>query len=108
MVFREFIVNFGEDVPEDEENKRYYSEKINRMAVDSLFHNISLMKRAYSFTKAEKTAALFLYRTIRPFWWDTFHEIYRVRENKEKIIQLLDWMENELTREDLDFEKVMD
>jgi hypothetical protein len=106
-LFREAMVDFNEDVLEENDEKVYYSAVTNDTAIKSLLNNISLVKRYYTFSTIEKESAILLYRYLRPFWWNPYHEICSVKDNTQKVEKILDWIENELTRNDIDFTKAM-
>ena len=106
-LFREAFVDFSENVTSESENKIYYSEKLNEQSLQSFINNIQIAKETYSFSETEKKAAILIYRYLRPFWWERPREICRIKNDDEKVLKLLDWIKNELTRNDIDFNKIM-
>ncbi len=59
--------------------------------------------QTYTFSKTEKEAAILLYRYLRPFWWSG-QEAERIKNDAQKVLQILDWARRELTRTDICFE----
>jgi len=106
-LFRESMVDLNEDIPNENDNKVYYSASANDTAVRSLLYNISIVKKAYAFTDFEKESAVLIYRYLRPFWWGAFHELSKVKDDAGKVEEILDWMVHELTRGDINFSKAM-
>lgn len=102
-LFREAMGDFDEDVPYEGDEKPFYSEESSQKAVDSLLHNISVVKEVYTFSEIEKANAVLVYRYLRPFWWPINSELRNIQQDDAKLNALFNWIEHELTREDIDF-----
>ncbi len=111
ILFRESFNWFYEDVLYHvPENGRYsdmfYLPDMNQRSLDSLIHNIQLMKETYSFTQDEIQAAPLLYRYMRPLWWTVQSCLLRNKENPVVVEAVLDWIQQEQQRE-IDFASIM-
>jgi hypothetical protein len=107
-VFMEAMWDYAEDASSfaTDGHIRYYDCDLNRNYGDSLLRNLKLVAQTYTFSQLEKDAAILLYRYVRPFRWTEIDEIEKVRIDTAKINSLFDWIENELTPEDIDFEHI--
>lgn len=110
-LFREAFTDFYEDVTQHiEKNTRYYDvfyyDAIHEKAMASFFNNIQLIKQTYTFSDAEKKAAILLYRYLRPFWWQPCQAISQSSIDADKAAEILTWIENEQKRE-IDFAALM-
>ena len=63
---------------------------------------LRISSRYYTFSEAEKQAALPLYRCLKPLWWSAVKSLKDAGDDREAIARCLDRAESLLT-EDLDF-----
>ena len=84
-----------------------YSRKENDKAIEYFLSKLTVAAQTYSFSQTEKEAAILLYRYLRPFWWRPAQEIAEVADDPQKVMQILNWVENELTRTDIAFSDYM-
>lgn len=69
---------------------------------DRLFmKNMGYIQEAYAFSAQERAAFPVLFRYINSFWWFHKNELAQIKADDAKITQLLDWLEHQLTRDDL-------
>lgn len=108
-MFMTSMWDFGEDAGfyAKDGQKRYYDAALDKKFDDSLLHNLKIAGQTYSFSQLEKETAILLYRYVRPFRWPQIDELKEARDDSERVSKLLDWVEYELTREDLGFESAL-
>lgn len=85
----------------------FYSKEANEKTINLFLSKIRLIADIYEFSEAEINAALLVYRYLKPFWWRPAHEIENVKEDEQKVLKIFEWVENELTRTDIDFSGAM-
>ena len=86
---------------------RWYDRDLDRKYDDSLVRNLRVVGQTYTFSESEKKAAVLLYRYIRPFNGPVVDELKEVRNDNAKVGMLLDWIEHQIIRDDLDFESIL-
>lgn len=86
----------------------FYSQEANDKNTRLFLSKIRLVADIYSFSELEKNTAILVYRYLKPFWWRPAHEIEKIKDNEQKVAQILKWVENELTRTDIDFSEFME
>lgn len=79
-------------------NDIFYSEEANDRTFELFLSKIRMVADVYHFSELEKSAAVLIYRYLRPFWWRPSHEIERVKDDDRKVRQIFEWVENELAR----------
>ncbi len=88
---------FGEN-----DSRLYFYEKELDSLRDSIFlKNTGYIGEYYRFNESEKQAFPILFRYINSFWWHHLSEIKLIGEDDWKIMQLLDWLEYQMTRDDI-------
>lgn len=85
----------------------FYSKEANDKTIKLFLAKIRLIADIYEFSEAEINAAILVYRYLKPFWWRPAHEIENVKEDEQKVLKIFEWVENELTRTDIDFLSAM-
>ena len=66
-----------------------------------------MYRKYYDFAEAEAEAAILLKRYTETLDYGAIHAIEKYAENEDMMNQLFDAIEDELTREDIDFRSVM-
>ena len=79
----------------------YYDKALDDIRIGSFLKNMGYIQEYYTFSPAERDAFPILLRYMNSFWWQTLSEIERIREDPEKIEKLLDWLEYQMTRDDI-------
>ena len=81
----------------------YYDEDAESLRVESILRSMSVIGEEYRFTDAEKRAFPALLRYMKNFWWGELGTIKRLKKDgdNEKIELLLNWLERQLTRNDI-------
>ncbi|MDE6925940.1 MAG: hypothetical protein K2P59_11885 [Acetatifactor sp.] len=97
-LFREILLEY--DICK---NDIFYSKEPNDRTTELFLSKVRLVAEAYPFSELEKSAAVLVYRYLRPFWWRPSHEIEKVKDDAEKVCRIFEWVENELARTDLVF-----
>lgn len=106
-IFRE-CMNFADNEyclcnKEDNQSLWFYDKKIQDKRDELILNNISVVKRHYNFSEAERMALNTYYNIVVPFWWDTVYALKNtVTENSmEKAEQVLNWIRVQLLRDDI-------
>ena len=60
-----------------------------------------LIEQYYSFSEFEKQVFPILFRYMNSFWWFHLDEIELIKEDEHKIVKLFDWLEHQMTRDDI-------
>ena len=105
-MFREFFINFNENVIDDDENNIFFNENINEIEFNTFIYNLKLASKYYKFSSIEIKTMGYLYRYLRPFWWNTVYILRKHKNDFCKIKKVLDWLYNELTRS-IDFKAII-
>jgi len=79
----------------------YYDKTLDDIRIRSFLRNMAYVQETYTFSDAEREAFPVLFRYMNSFWWQTISEIGRVREDEDSIAKLLDWLEYQMTRDDI-------
>jgi len=87
----------------DEKDRRlyFYSKELDDVRIKSFIRNISCVQEHYEFSDEERKAFPILFRYINSFWWQHIDEIEAVREDDEKINMIFDYLEYQMTRDDI-------
>lgn len=85
----------------------FYSKEANEKTIKRFLSKIRMVADIYDFSEAEINAAILVYRYLKTFWWRPAHEIDNVKDDEQKVRKIFDWVENELTRTDIDFASAM-
>lgn len=79
----------------------YYDRTLDDIRIRSFLRNMAYVQEYYTFSDAEREAFPILFRYMNSFWWQTISEIQRVHEDEDSITKLLDWLEFQMTRDDI-------
>jgi|GEM_PF-2088821 len=79
----------------------FYDEELDNLRINLFLENIGYIQETYNFSPLEKDAFPILFRYINSFWWFHLDEIELIKENEDKINQLFDWLERQMTRDDI-------
>lgn len=85
----------------------FYSKEANDKTTKLFLSKIQMIADIYPFSELERNTAILVYRYLKPFWWRPAHEIENVKDDERKVLQIFEWVENELTRTDVEFTSVM-
>jgi len=79
----------------------YYDKTLDDRRIRSFLRNLGYIAETYSYTDAEREAFPILFRYMNSFWWQHVEEIKRIAGEEEKVSALLDWLEFQMTRDDI-------
>lgn len=79
----------------------FYDKELDDLRIKLFLENISYIQEYYRFSDLERNAFLTLFRYINSFWWFHLDEIKLIKEDGYKVNQLLDWLEYQMVREDI-------
>ena len=79
----------------------FFDEELDDLRISLFLENIGYIQETYRFSSSEKDAFPILFRYINSFWWFHIDEIKLIKEDDNKINQLFDWLERQMTRDDI-------
>lgn len=79
----------------------FYDKELDKLRIDLFLENISYIQENYSFNSLEREVFPCLFRYMNSFWWFHIDEIKLIKDDESKITQLLDWLECQMTRDDI-------
>lgn len=79
----------------------FYNKELDNLRIELFLENIGYIQENYEFTAFEKDTFPILFRYMNSFWWFHLDEIKLIREDENKITQLFDWLERQMTRDDI-------
>jgi hypothetical protein len=79
----------------------FYHKELDNLRIEMFLENMSYIQEHYEFTAFERNTFPILFRYINSFWWYHLDEIKLIREDDHKITQLLNWLEHQMTRDDI-------
>lgn len=102
-IIREALMHIENSVLFDEDGNElyFYSDKLEAIRIRSFMKNIEYISEFYSFNDCEKSAFPLLYHYISSFWWEQVYAIKQFSNDKYKVEKILDWIEFQLTRQDI-------
>lgn len=78
-----------------------YDRELDKIRISAFLRNISFVQEEYRFCDAEREAFADVFRYINGFWWFHIDELKRVRDDENKVECLLDYLEEQMTRDDI-------
>lgn len=79
----------------------FYDEELDNRRNRLFLKNTGYIQKAYTFSNAERAAFPVLFRYMNTYWWHHIDELKLVKEEPEKVGKILDWLEHQMTRDDL-------
>ncbi len=79
----------------------FYDKELDRLRIDLFLENLSYVRETYSFSSLERKVFPCLLRYMDSFWWFQLDEIKLIKDDESKITQLFDWLEYQMTRDDI-------
>ena len=79
----------------------FYDKKLDKLRINLFLENIGYIQENYEFTDFERRVFPILFRYINSFWWFHLDEIKLIKDDDYKITQLFDWLEHQMTRDDI-------
>jgi len=78
-----------------------FDEKLDDLRIKAFLRNLGYVQEYYVFSEYERIVFPYLFRYINSFWWYHIGTLEEVKEDAEKIDQLFDWLEKQMTRDDI-------
>ena len=87
----------------DENGSRlyFYDKELDDLRISLFLENISYIQEHYTFTSFEREVFPILFHYINSFWWFHLDELKLIKEDTHKVEQLLNWLEHQMTRNDV-------
>ena len=79
----------------------FYDKELDNLRINLFLENISYIQETYKFSSFEREVFPILFRYINSFWWFHLNEIKLIKGSEHKTGQLLDWLEWQMTRDDV-------
>ena len=100
---REALMHIENSVLFDEDGNElyFYNDELEKIRMRSFKKNIEYISEFYHFNAYEKYAFPLLYRYISSFWWEQVHALKQFSYDKTKVEKILNWIELQLTRQDI-------
>lgn len=86
---------------ENDSRLYFYDEELENLRISIFLNNIRYIQESYEFSSFERKAFPILFRYINSFWWFHLDEIKLIKDDEYKIEKLLDWLERQMTRDDV-------
>ncbi|MEG0894339.1 MAG: hypothetical protein RSE93_01385 [Oscillospiraceae bacterium] len=85
----------------DNENLFWYDRKIDDLRIELFLNNIKCIQKCYTYSDIEREIFPIIFRYMNSFWWQHIDEIKEIKNDGVKINMLLDWLEHQMTRDDI-------
>lgn len=79
----------------------FYDKKLDSLRISLFLENIVYIQENYKFSSFEREVFPTLFSYINSFWWFHLDEIKLVKDDECKLAQLFDWLEYQMTRDDI-------
>ncbi len=86
---------------ENDSRLYFYDNELDELRIKLFLENIGYIQEYYKFNEYEKTIFPILFRYMNSFWWFHLDEIKLIKEDEDKITLLFDWLERQMTRDDI-------
>ncbi|MBQ7122024.1 MAG: phosphotransferase [Clostridia bacterium] len=109
---REPVLNYTirEAMWNTENNKLYgrkgrrrflYSKKLDELRIECFLDNVKNIQEFYEFSEFEREVFPVLFRYMNSYWWYHINEIKRIKFGSRRVLKILDWLEHQMTRDDI-------
>lgn len=100
---REALWNVSDNRLFGEKDSRlyFYDKELDELRLKLFMKNIRHIQEYYTFSEFEKQVFPSLFRYLNSFWWFHLNEIELIKEDESKIVKLFDWLEQQMTRDDI-------
>ena len=100
---REALWNVSDNrlMGKDDSRLYFYDEKLDDLRIKLFLQNIAYIQENYEFTLFEKDVFPIIFRYINSFWWFCIDELKLIRDDDSKLDQLFNWLECQMTRDDI-------
>ncbi len=86
----------------ENDSRLYFYDRVQDDLRISLFlKNMGYIQEFYTFDDTEREIFPILFRYVNSFWWFHLNEIKMAGQDDQRITQILDWLERQMTRDDV-------
>lgn len=86
---------------ENDSRLYFYDKELDDLRINLFLENIGYVQETYKFSSFEKEVFPILFRYMNSFWWFHLDELELIKNDEHKISQLFDWLEYQMTRDDI-------
>lgn len=79
----------------------YYDKALDDRRMELFLKNLGYIEEFYTYTDLEREAFPHLLRYMNSVWWGHIGEIKEIKDDKEKVKELLSWLKRQMTRDDI-------
>ncbi len=79
----------------------FYDKELDELRIKLFLENVGYIQENYEFDDIEREAFPILFRYMNSFWWFHLDEIKMIKDDESKIGKLFDWLECQMTRDDI-------
>ena len=79
----------------------FYDGELEELRIRLFLENIGYIQENYKFSPLEREVFPVLFRYMNSFWWFHLNEIKLIKDDDRKITMLFDWLEHQMTRDDI-------
>ena len=79
----------------------FYDRELDDLRIRLFLENIGYVQENYRFGERERAAFPILFRYMNSFWWHQLDELALMQEDDRRLPLLLDWLERQMTRDDV-------
>ena len=79
----------------------FYDKDLDDLRIGLFLENMGYIQENYRFSSFEREVFPVLFRYLNSFWWFHLDEIKLIKDDGCKIEMLLDWLECQMTRDDI-------
>ena len=97
VIYEDIVRLFGEK----DSRLYFYDSDLDKLRIKLFLENIGYIQEYYEFNELEKEVFPILFRYMNSFWWFHLDEIALIKEDNSKIDKLFDWLEHQMTRDDI-------
>lgn len=100
---REALMHIEDSALFDEDGNElyFYNDYLESIRINSFMKNMAYIGECYEYSDLERRIFPLMFRYINSFWWEQVYAIKQNADNKEKVEKILDWVELQLTRDDI-------
>lgn len=79
----------------------WYYRSLDDLRIQIFLDNLRHIEKYYTYSDMERDAFPLLFRYMNSFWWQHIDEIKRFKSDDDKLISLFNWLECQMTRDDI-------
>lgn len=86
---------------ENDSRLYFYDRELDDLRISLFLKNMGYIQEFYTFETVERTIFPTLFRYLNSFWWFHLNELKMAVQDDQRIIQVFDWLEHQMTRDDV-------